>query len=418
MKQLLLLSFLFLAVTFQINAQNKKTLLLDKLDTVCNNTSVNFNVRAKNFTNIIGFQGSIGWDSTVVTFDALKYGTNTGSINLNDSNTNIQAAGSYLNFVWVDSFAQTIPDNTILFTLRFIITNPKGNRTPVFFNKSGNNYTPLEIDTLDLNTLIPVAATDTAFINGYIGFVDTPKIFQNGNVLTCLASCNPSGFQWYLNGNTILNDTSNSIVITSTGNYSVSVSYSNGNKVYAVPINVILPLEILSFDALYENNVTSIKWKTAEEFGTAFFNIGRKVNEGSFQTIATINTKGNLPVSEYEFIDKDKNRGVISYQLEIVDKDGNKHYSRINTVNPKSDLLYKIYPNPAHSQIKVEGENITQIDIIDNLGHLLTRKRYAVLSSQTMTIKTINTNGLLPGVYNIKIYNLDRSSKVDKIVIN
>ncbi len=418
MKQLLLLSSIILAVTFQIHAQNKKTLFLDKVDTICTNTKVDFNVRTKNITNIIGFQGSIGWDSTIITFDSLMYGSNTGSINLNDSNTNIQIAGSYLNFVWVDSFAQTVPDNSILFTIRFTVTNPKGNKTPVYFNKSGTNKTPLEIDTLDLNTLIPVATTDTAFINGYIGFVDTPKIFQNGNVLTCLASCNPSGFQWYLNGNAIQNDTSNSIVITSTGNYSVSVNYSNGNKVYSIPTNIILPLEILSFDALFENNVTTLKWKTAEELGTAYFNIGRKVNEGSFQTIATINTKGNIPVSEYDFIDKDKNRGIISYQLEIVDKDGGKHYSRILTVNPKSDLSYKIYPNPAHNQIKVEGENITQIDIIDNLGHLLIRKRYAVLSSQSLSTKAINTSGLLPGVYNIKIYNLDRSSKVDKIVIN
>ncbi|MEI6183996.1 MAG: T9SS type A sorting domain-containing protein [Bacteroidota bacterium] len=418
MKQLLLLSIIIFSVTYQSNAQNKKTLLLDKVDTICTNTSVDFNVRAKNFTNIIGFQGSIGWDSTIITFDSLMYGSNTGSINLNDSNTNIQPAGSYLNFVWVDSFAQTVPDNTVLFTLRFIITNPKGNKTPVYFNKSGINFTPLEIDTLNLNTLIPEAANDTAFINGYIGFVDTPKIFQNGNVLTCLASCNPSGFQWYLNGNVLIKDTSNSIVITTTGNYSVSVMYSNGNKVNSTSVNVILPLEILSLDASYENNVTNIKWKTAEELGTAYFNIGRKVNEGSFQTIATINTKGNLPISEYEYIDKDKNRGVISYQLEIVNKDGAKHYSRIITVNPKSDLSYKIYPNPAHSQIKVEGENITQIDIIDNLGHLLIRKRYAVLSTQSLSTKTINTNGLLPGAYNIKIYNLDRSSKVDKIVIN
>jgi len=420
MRLICILSLFLFTMTLPIHGQRKKTLFLDKIDTICTNTKVDFNVRAKNFTNIGSFQGSIGWDSSILAFDSLMYGYNTGSLNLNDSNTSIQSTNSSVSFIWSDSFARTIPDSTILFTIHFSIINPKGNRTSVYFNRqpANNNYTALEIDTLHVINPKPIPTYDTSFVDGYISFVDSPKIFQNGNILTCIASCNPSSFQWYFNGEQMVNDTSNSILIKGTGSYTVLVSYSNGIKLYSSVSNITLPIEIQSFDASFDNNVTTIKWRTIEELGASYYNLGRKLNEGNYQTITTINAKGTVAASEYEYLDKDKNRGVISYQLEVVDKDGSKHYSRIVSVNPKSELNYTIFPNLSNNQVKIEGENISQIDVLDNTGRLYSRRRYAVLSKQSFSAKIITTKELLPGLYFIKIYNLDKSSKIEKLVVN
>ena len=422
MKKFITLAIVLISLSLNTYAQQlKKTMYLDKIDTICTDTKVDFNVRANNFSNIIGFQGSIGWDSTIITFDSLMFSTSSGSINLNDSNTNIQTAGSYINYIWFDSLAHTVPNNTILFTLRFSITNPKGNKTPIFFNKTynpGTVYTSLEIDTMDVNTMIPDVCTDTSFIDGYIGFVDTPKIIQNGNVLTCIASCNPSGFQWYINGNPIPSANSNTITVVGTGIFTVSVSYTNGNKVFSLPMNVSLPLQLLSFNAAHTNNATTLKWSTTNEVETAYFNIGRKVNDGSYETIGTVAAKGSSLENIYTFNDKERKNGTIYYQLEMVDKDGSKHYSNIVSVNVKNEYVYSVYPNPSHNKVNIEGESINQIDIVDNVGHLLIRKRYAVLSNSSFSAKTLDIKELKAGMYFVKIYNLDGSSAVEKLIIN
>ena len=417
MKKLLVACIVLLLVSTTTYSQLKKTMYLDKIDTICTDTKVDFNVRANNFTNIIGFQGSIGWDSSIVHFDSLMFGTNTGTINLNDSNTNIQPASSYLNFVWFDSMSHNLANNTILFTLRFSITNPKGNRTPVYFNHNGP-FTSLEIDTLNLGTYMPESATDTSFVDGYIGFVDTPKIIQNGNVFTCIASCNPSGFQWYINGIAISGATNSTITIVGTGSYTVSVSYSNGNKVFSLPTNVSLPIEIVNFSAAYANNATTLKWTASNTNGTAHFNIGRKVNDEPYKTIGSINANDKGQISNYSFIDYERKRGILYYQLEIVEQDGGKHYSKIVSVNRTEETVYSVFPNPAHNKVTISGESINQIDIIDNTGRLLIRKRYAVIAGNSNNNIEMDVHELKTGIYCIRIYNLDGTSSTEKMVIN
>ena len=400
-------------------AQHKKTMLLDKIDTICADAKVDVNVRANNFNNITSFQGTIGWDSTVIRFDSLMYGVNTGSINLNDTTTSIIPSESNVSFIWNDSLPQSIPDNTILFILKFTIIKAKGNRTPVYFitNPSISNSAP-EIDIMDIVNKKISASTDTAFIDGYIGFADTPKIIQNDYVLTCKASCIPAGYLWFVNGNPINNDTFRTISITGNGLYTVAVLYSNGNKVFSKPTNIVLPIEIISFNADIVKNGISLNWIAANENTTDYYDIGRKVNDGTYKTITTINAKGNALESEYSYNDNESVKGLINYQIQIVDKDGNKHYSKIVTVNKKVENTYTIYPDPAHNKINVEGENICELDVTDIAGKIMERKRFSVLSGKSNVVRVITIPNIAKGAYLLKIINMDGTNKVEKFMVD
>ena len=400
-------------------AQHKKTIFLDKLDSICSNMNVDINVRVNNFSNITSFQGTIGWDSTIIRFDSLMYGVNTGSINLNDSTTSIMPTESYVNFVWNDSVPHTIPDNTILFTLKFTIINAKGNKTPVYFiNNPSNTNTPLEIDTMGVVNKVISATIDTAFINGYIGFAEPPKIIQADNILTCKTSCIPAGYQWFVNGNPIINDTFKTITITGNGLYAVSAIYSNGNKVYSTPVNIVLPIEIISFNAVNAAKGITLNWVASNETTTDYFNIGRKVNDGNYRTISTINAKGNVLESDYLYTDNESVNGLISYQLQIVDKYGNNHYSKIISINKKVEYAYSIYPDPSHNKINVEGENICELDVTDNTGKIIQRKRFSVLSGKSNVIRVINIPNIAKGLYFLKIINLDGNNKIEKFIVD
>ncbi len=61
------------------------------------------------------------------------------------------------------------------------------------------------------------------------------SISVNGDTMTAF---NATSYQWYLNGTTILNATSNVYVATQTGNYTVAVSDANGCVAFSNPVNI------------------------------------------------------------------------------------------------------------------------------------------------------------------------------------
>ncbi len=412
----LALCFFFLINT--LHAQHSKTILLDKIDTFCNDTKVDFKVRTFNFTNVTAFQGTIGWDSSVIQLDSIVYGTNNSSDFLNDSNTSFVFSANAVSFNWNETVKRRFPDKTTLFTLKFTILNAVGFKTSVYFILNQNSFP--EIDTFNTLTSTTTATTDTSFINGYIGFADTPIIIQKGNELTCEASCIPSMYQWYVNGKSIMNDSFKTITITGNGLYTVSVSYNIGNTVSSLPKNVFLPVELLSFNAIdnNNNNTTTLNWVTSNETSSTYYNIGRKVNGENYKTIATIKAKVAPLESDYTYIDKEPLKGIVCYQLQLVDNDGSKHYSKIDSLNKNAEYVYTIYPDPSHHKISVEGQNIVELNVIDIDGKIVERKRYSVMSDKRNMIRAIELPIIAKGGYSLKIINLDGSYKVKKFEVN
>jgi len=418
MKKLIGISVSFFVFVCMSFAQRTKTILLDKIESNCTATKVDFKVRVTNFTNITSFQGAIGWDNSILKLDSLFLKSSNCNIKLDDSiAASIQPNDNYLNFVWSDTIPHSVPDSSVLFSLRFSISNPSNNHSPVYFIRNDSNlYYILEIDTFDVANQMMSPAIDTAFSNGYISFADSPVIINKGNKLFCVAACSPSGYQWYFNGNPIQNETSGSVSIAGNGLYSVSVFYTSGNRLNSLPVNIGSPPELISFNAARLNNVTSLKWATNKPVGTTWFNIGRKVNDGEYKTITTVNAKDNYELSEFTFNDNDVLRGDIYYQLQIVNQD-NKQYSKIVSVNINKENEYRIYPNTTKDKMNVEGENISKIEVMDNSGRVILRKRFSVVFNNTSK-RIIDISKLEKGLYVMKIFNLDGSDKVEKLVIN
>ena len=167
-KELYLL-FLLLLSAATLNAQ--QTLLIDKQEYSCA-SSFNIAVRTQNISNVVALQGTITWDTAVVKYNSISFGSSV--IALNSSNVNVSAAANgYLTFLWVDNNlqGQSTADNTSLFTINFNTNGTGKGKGMVAF---GNSPTSLELDTLDSNSL-PVVDADAVFANGYIV---TPFIYN------------------------------------------------------------------------------------------------------------------------------------------------------------------------------------------------------------------------------------------------
>ena len=106
-----------------------------------NGTQVIVPISANDFTGLIGMQGSIGWDTSVVTLDTIFQ---LGLPNLFSSNFGLtQAAAGRISFSWDDPtfVGVTVSDSSQLFALRFDVVGDPGDKSPVSFI---NTPTPLE----------------------------------------------------------------------------------------------------------------------------------------------------------------------------------------------------------------------------------------------------------------------------------
>ena len=84
-----------------------------------NGSQVLVPVRADDFVNLVGMQGSIGWNTSIATYDTVLQ---FGLPNMTVANFGVgQVASGLLTFSWDDPtfVGVTVPDSTILFAVRF-----------------------------------------------------------------------------------------------------------------------------------------------------------------------------------------------------------------------------------------------------------------------------------------------------------
>jgi hypothetical protein len=165
--------------------------------------------------------------------------------------------------------------------------------------------------------------------------------------------------------------------------------------------NYPLPIELLSFTAEVKNEHVELDWVTGTEINNDYFNIERSVDGINFTSISTINGAGYSTQNIfYSMVDITPLAGISYYRLKQTDYDGETSYSDIQAVsfNHSKNLIVKIYPNPASSQITIESESAIESIGIFNLYGLLVQRE----SASSFSVGSL-TNGAY--IVNIKTEN-------------
>lgn len=101
---------------------------------------------------------------------------------------------------------------------------------------------------------------------------------------------------------------------------------------------VLLPVELLTFNASVIDQQVVVQWSTASEQGSDRFLVQRRAGEAHFNTIATVNAAGNMhQVSHYSHIDTAPEQGINLYRLVSLDADGHETLSNVVPVHFASD---------------------------------------------------------------------------------
>ena len=136
-------------------------------------------------------------------------------------------------------------------------------------------------------------------------------------------------------------------------------------------LNIVLPIELLSFTAEKDGQDVQLSWITASETNNDFYTVELSADGISFQQIGQVEGAGNhAGTLQYSYGDYSPLSGRSYYRLKQTDYDGAFTYSAIKSVNFKS-TSWNPYPNPANAGDILQISNkldIQSIYLINMLG--------------------------------------------------
>lgn len=183
---------------------------------------------------------------------------------------------------------------------------------------------------------------------------------------------------------------------------------------------IVLPLELISFDAAAKENYVLVKWVTASEQDNDFFTVERSQNGMLFNNLVVVPSQGNSnTIQTYTINDNNPLKGRSYYRLKFTDVEGRSEYSDIRSVlfenNNAKDFL--LFPNPNEGNtvfVQLDGiaqnENIA-ISLADVQGKIIYKSQNPTLTGNRIKINL--PRQLAKGSYIVQVIrNGETSSKV------
>ena len=168
-----------------------------------------------------------------------------------------------------------------------------------------------------------------------------------------------------------------------------------------------LPVELVNFNALLNNEVVYLNWITASEISNDYFTIERSNDALNWKKIITVKGAGNSAVQNtYNSKDLNPLKGVSYYRLVQTDFNGEKEYSDLQSVNMKQSNSFTIFPNPVlqgnfiNVQLTNFSNTFCNVKLLNVEGVVLYADKVKVVDNN---IFQISTNKLAAGLYMLYI---------------
>lgn len=220
---------------------------------------------------------------------------------------------------------------------------------------------------------------------------------------------------WSLNGTHVAGAGTNATPIVKrsamTGFSQFAVGSSSANP---------LPVTLTYLNADCGENGVDIKWQTASENNSAYFEVERSLDGQNWNEIKTVTAAGNsASLIDYVIIDEERLAGTRYYRLNQVDKDGKSTFHGPVSSSCSNDAItMTLFPNPTSANVTVAVQTATA-GLVDLTIHSMDGKLITSLAAMVdagSSILPVNIEGNKVGVYLVSI-SLNGKTNIEKLVI-
>lgn len=236
----------------------------------------------------------------------------------------------------------------------------------------------------------------------------TLVINKANSTISLNAGGNLTNNTYYLFKDSVLAETQkgdSSFTVLEDGKYWIEVTNDQATKLtlYSSPVqmrvDIILPLQWLSFTAEDCSGNICLQWQTENEQNTSHFEIERSISENVFDKIGIQYSNNNQGKHTYKYTDFTPANGLNYYRIKQVDTDGKYTYSNTISIRTNTNNILTITPNPANNFIILNGiSNAKSVSIYNMEGKLMSHWNH--INGQ----RQLNISNLRQGIYIIKVF--------------
>ncbi len=170
----------------------------------------------------------------------------------------------------------------------------------------------------------------------------------------------------------------------------------NNGVLYKITASNPVPLKLISFNVVKQNNQHQINWQVTEQQIGDGFVIERSYNNVDFQPIQTVTATEEKMIANYSVMLNPIVEQLCFYRLKLINKNGAVSYSSIVAVNKKT-VDIKVVKSGTNTYIH-SPLDIQSFQVIDAIGRTIEQQSI----SPTKTVH-YNTSKLSAGLYLIQL---------------
>lgn len=139
-------------------------------------------------------------------------------------------------------------------------------------------------------------------------------------------------------------------------------------------LQLALPVSLTDFTAEATGKTTSLRWSTAVETESDFFDVERSNDGQTFDRIGSLAAAGeSTDLRDYAFTDAAPLSGANYYRLRMVDLDGRVAFSDVRRVDFAAERALVVFPNPVSQRLMLSQRLSGEAAIYRADGQLLRR---------------------------------------------
>ena len=192
----------------------------------------------------------------------------------------------------------------------------------------------------------------------------------------------------------------------------LNVPELDNNNYFGGSAAAVLPVRLISFDAVKQDKSVLLQWKSADEKAFKQYEIERSADAKHYQTIGTVAATQKLA---YTFADRAPGSGTNYYRLRMTDNDGSFSYSAVKTImtDANAGSVTVVAPNPVHDhyylQLNKPQTGSFKVEVTNMQGQVFF-SRNVTLQNQSR-IDLVRPEAAPAGIYQLVIQDLSTSKK-------